>query len=94
MTSMDVRERPHRINSERSSDFEKKGRRKLRMTIWFSRENYEFLKENYDGRVSEIMDAFATFLRTGNVVEISVLRIGSGSARIRTGDLLRVRQAS
>ncbi len=46
------------------------------MTVWFSRENYEFLKENYDGRISEIMNAFATFLRTGNVTEVSVLRIG------------------
>ena len=77
---MDVRERPDRINSERSSDFGKKGRKKLRMTIWFSKENYEFLKENYDGRISEIMDAFATFLRTENVVEVSVLRIGMPGA--------------
>ncbi len=46
------------------------------MTVWFSKENYMFLKENYGGRVSEIMDAFATFLRTGNVTEVSVLRIG------------------
>ncbi len=64
MTSIDVHERPDGLNSGRSSDFEKKGRRKLRMTIWFSRKNYEFPKENYDGRISEIMNTFETFLRT------------------------------
>ncbi len=45
------------------------------MTIWFSKENYEFLKENYDGRISEIMNAFATFLRTNKPVTIEIFKI-------------------
>lgn len=59
---MDIHERPDRLNSE-SLNFERKGRRKPRITIWFSKENYIFLEENYKGRISEIMDAFASFLR-------------------------------
>ncbi len=78
---MDVHERPHRLNSEKSSDFEKKGRKKLRMTIWFSKENYIFLKENYDGKISEIMNAFATFLRTNNPITIQILKIGACGGR-------------
>ena len=77
MTSMDVHERPHRINSERTSESQKKGRKKLRMTVWFSKENYSFLKENYGGRISEIMDAFATFLRTNQPITIEIFKIGN-----------------
>ncbi len=56
-----------------------------RTAVWFSKENYIFLKENYGGRVSEIMDAFATFLRTGSVVEVPVFCVSiSGGFRVLT----------
>ncbi len=64
--------------------------------ITISKENYIFLKENFRGRISETFDKLVGWLRTGEPAEIQILRIGgfNGLARIRTGDLLRVRQAS
>ena len=71
----------------------KRARELKDLHITISKENYIFLKENFRGRISETIDKLVEFLRTGNPIEIQILKI-SGLGRIRTGDLRLVRATS
>ncbi|WP_202320203.1 hypothetical protein [Archaeoglobus neptunius] len=68
----------------------KRARELKDLRIRISKENYIFLKENFRGRISEIIDSFISYLRTGEPIEIQILKI-NGLGRIRTGDLRLVR---
>ncbi len=77
--------------------FSPKRARELKdLHVTISKENYIFLKENFRGKISETIDKFVDFLRTGKPVEIQIFKIEgfNGLGEIRTPDLLRVRQAS
>jgi len=70
----------------------KNSQQRVDLHIRISRESCIFLKENFRNRFSETIDKLLVSLRTGKPIEIQIFRIESGSARIRTGDLLRVRE--
>ncbi len=74
----------------------KNGSSKVDLHIRISRENYIFLKENFNYRISETVNKLLDFFRTEQPLEFRILKIevGSGLGEIRTPDLLRVRQAS
>ena len=74
----------------------KNSQERVDLHIRISKENYISLIENFRNRFSETINKLLDFLRTEQPAELKILRIegNNGLARIRTGDLLRVRQAS